>query len=76
MDYPRLQSLYPQTLIKLKHYKADAKYSGLFAYLGNNEISNLDPKQQIQKELMNLVFAIGMAHGFTLFTLFTLEKKQ
>lgn len=66
MDYPRLLSLYPQTLIKLKHYKADPKYSDLFTYLGNNEISNLDPKQQIQKELMNLVFAIGMAHGFTL----------
>lgn len=65
MDYPRLNGLFPQTLPKLKHYKAE-EYNDLFAHLGANEISNLDPKQQIQKELMNLVFAVGMSYGFTI----------
>lgn len=65
MDYPRLLSLFPQAFPKLKHYKAE-EYNELFAYLGSNEISNLDPKQQVQKELMNLIFSIGMAYGFTI----------
>ncbi len=63
MDYARLYSLYPQTLMKLKHYKV-SDYDELFAYLGSNEISNLDQTENIPQELMNLVFAIGMAEGF------------
>jgi CRISPR-associated Csh1 family protein len=66
MDYTRLLGLYPQTLIKLRHYKAYTEFDRLFTYLGSNEISNLDPRQEIQKDLMNMVFAIGMAHGFIL----------
>lgn len=65
MDYPRLRGLFSQAYPKLKHYKAE-EYNELFAYLGANEISNLDPNQQVQKELMNLVFAVGMAFGFTI----------
>jgi CRISPR-associated Csh1 family protein len=65
MDYPRLRSLFSQAYPKLKHYKAE-EYDELFAYLGTSEISNLDPKQQVQKDLMNLVFAVGMAFGLTI----------
>jgi CRISPR-associated Csh1 family protein len=68
MDYTRLLGLFPQAFIKLKHYEAFDDYEGLFTYLGNEEISNLDFKQKLPKELMNLVFAIGMTQGFSLST--------
>jgi|GEM_PF-1646858 len=66
MDYPRLQSLFPQALLKLKHYKAE-EYTDLVSYLGSSEISNLDVSQKVPEELMNLVFAVGMCQGFTMF---------
>lgn len=66
MDYPRLHSLFPQALLKLKHYKAE-EYTDLLSYLGSSEISNLDVSQKVPKELMNLVFAVGMCQGFTMF---------
>ena len=67
MDYTRLLGLYPQMMPKLKHYEAE-EYNELFSHLGSAEISNIDPKQPVIKELMNLVFAIGMAFGFTIAT--------
>ena len=67
MDYTRLLGLYPQMMPKLKHYEAE-EYNELFWYLGSAEISNIDEKQSVTKELMNLVFAIGMASGFTIAT--------
>jgi len=66
MDYQRLQSLFPQALIKLKHYKAE-EYTDLLSYLGSSEISNLDVSHKVPEELMNLVFAVGMCQGFTMF---------
>jgi hypothetical protein len=66
MDYTRLLSLFSPAFIKLKHYKAFDEYEELFTYLGTEEISNLDSKQRLPKELMNLVFAIGITEGFTL----------
>lgn len=65
MDYIRLYSLLPQVKVKLKHYEAE-DYNELWEYLASSEVSNLDPNQQVQKELMNLIFAVGMAFGLTI----------
>jgi CRISPR-associated Csh1 family protein len=65
MDYTRLYDLVPQVKMKLKYYKAE-EYNELWEYLASNEVSNLDPNQQVQKELMNLIFAVGMAFGLTI----------
>lgn len=65
MDYTRLYDLMPQVKMKLKYYKAE-EYNELWEYLAGGEVSNLDPNQQVQKELMNLVFAVGMAFGLTI----------
>ena len=61
IDLPRI--IWP----KLRFYKADI-FENLFTYLADKEISNLDIKAGIKKEIMNLGFVIGMAHGFTIFT--------
>jgi CRISPR-associated protein Cas8b/Csh1 subtype I-B len=66
MDYQRLKGLFPLVFIKLKYYKAE-EYAELLTYLGNEEISNLDRTQQVDNETMNLIFSIGMCHGFTIF---------
>ncbi len=66
MDYQRLKGLFPKAFIKLKHYKAE-EYTELLTYLGNEEIPNLDGTQHIDDETMNLIFSIGMCHGFTIF---------
>lgn len=66
MDSQKLQGLFPQAFLKLKHYKAE-EYTDLLSYLGSSEISNLDIANKVPDELMNLVFAIGMCQGFTMF---------
>jgi len=69
IDLPR------QAWPKLKYYEAQ-EFEGLFTYLTNDEISklNFNQLQVIKKELMNLVFVIGMAHGFTIFNKFEKES--
>jgi CRISPR-associated protein Cas8b/Csh1 subtype I-B len=69
MDIKRLGDLPRYDWIKLYHYKAK-EFEDIFTYLTNYEISNLDYNDKIQKELMNLIFVVGIAHGFTIFTLF------
>lgn len=74
MDYTRLSGLYSQAFIKLKHYHAE-EFTDLFTFLANYEISNLDINQNLSQEYMNLVFAIGVAHGFILFDSYLKERK-
>jgi hypothetical protein len=68
MDFDRLISMPTRVWPKLKYYDAEEFY-GLFTYLLDNEISNinLNSSAREKKEIMNLVFSIGMAHGFTIF---------
>lgn len=63
MDVNRISSLFPQVKIKLYHYKIN-DYDTLLSYLGAAEIANLDISEMIPKDLLNLVFAIGMSEGY------------
>ena len=69
MDMKRLENLPSYNWTKLHHYKA-IEFENIFTHLTNSEISNLDHKEKIEKELMNLIFVIGIAHGFTIFNQF------
>ena len=69
MNMRRLQGLPSNIWIKLDHYKAP-EFEDIFTYLSETEISNLDRNDKIEKELLNLIFVIGIAHGFTIFNKF------
>jgi CRISPR-associated protein Cas8b/Csh1 subtype I-B len=77
MDYNRLLDLPRQAWPKLKHYEAE-EFEELFTFLTNNEISRLDLNQLkvVKKEILNLIFVIGMAHGFTLFSHFAVANSS
>jgi hypothetical protein len=77
MDFDRLISMPNRVWPKLKYYDAEEFY-GLFTYLLDSEISNinLDSPDLKRKEIMNLIFTIGMAHGFTIFDKFNQNEKQ
>ncbi len=71
MDFDRLISLPSKAWPKLKYYDAD-EFESLFTYLVDNEIANIDlTSSTIDKKVkINLIFTVGMAHGFTIFDKF------
>ena len=68
MDYDRLISMPRRVWPRLKYYDAE-EFNHLFTYLVDSEVSNLNPNSFAteKKEIVNLIFTIGMAHGFTIF---------
>ena len=77
MDFDRLISMPRRVWPRLKYYDAE-EFDSLFAYLLDSEIANinLDSPDLKKKEIMNLIFAIGMAHGFSIFDKFDQHEKQ
>jgi len=64
MDLERVKQLFPQIINKLHEYDFHA-YDDVLAYLGGQEVSNLDLGQRdLSKDLISLVFAIGMSQGY------------
>lgn len=63
MDINRINSLFTQVKMKLYYYKIN-DYDTLLSYLGAAEIANLDISEMIPKNLLNLVFAVGMSEGY------------
>jgi hypothetical protein len=68
MDFDRLISMPSRVWPKLKYYDAE-EFDSLFTYLLDSEIADINLKSSDieKKEIMNLIFTIGMAHGFTIF---------
>ena len=77
MDVDRLISMPRRVWPRLKYYDAE-KFDTLFTYLLDSEIANinLDSPDLNKKEMMNLIFTIGMAHGFTIFENSNLDEEQ
>jgi CRISPR-associated protein Csh1 len=64
MDLERVKQLFPQILNKLHEYDFH-EYDEVLAYLNSQEVSNLDLGQEdLSKDLISLVFAIGMSQGY------------
>jgi CRISPR-associated protein Csh1 len=64
MDIDRVKKLFPQIVNKLHEY-GEHDYDDILAYLGGVEISNLDlSRRDLSKELISLVFAVGLSEGY------------
>ena len=63
MDLDRIRQLFPQILNKLHEYDTHT-YDELLSYLGSSEISRLGTTDAANKDLLNLVFSIGLSEGY------------
>jgi len=68
MNFERVRSLVPQTVEKLRQYKATDKYKNLIAHILAEEISQLDEMdaKNLSNDLISLMFAIGLGEGYLL----------
>ena len=68
LNFERVRSLVPQTVEKLRQYRAMDKYKNLVAHILANEISQLDEKEakRFSNDLISLMFSIGIGEGYLL----------
>ena len=68
MDMNKLISLPSEAWNRLRYYKDETEnFENLFTYLTSEEIPKLNLQSNIQRNVINLLFVIGMAYGFTIY---------